>query len=210
MPFPIRWSRVSPASAIPSPGASSARRDGRRSWLGAGFDALLAASMVGPEGRVIGDRHDAARCCEKARRNAATARPGQCRVSRGLPRRAAPPGRHRRRRDLQRRHQPLPGQGRRAGRGVPRAQARWADADRRHRRGEGGAGGRAKRTSRSGPAELPVLSWKESCATCSRQPDSRRSSFPPTATTRSPTRRPPPAPRSLARRVSISARVKPR
>ncbi len=62
------------------------------------------------------------------------------------------------------------------------------------------------RISRSGPAELPVLSWKESFAYSSRPRDSRRSSSLLTATTRFLTRLPPPAQRILGRRVSISTR----
>ena len=38
--------------------------------------------------------------------------------------------------------------------------------------------GRESRTSRSGPAELPALSWKESFSCSSRPPDSRTSRSP--------------------------------
>ena len=77
---------------------------------GAGFDCFLAAHAGRPAGRVIGVdmTHE---MLKKARDNAAQARREQCRVP---PRRdRAPAGRrqHRRRRDLELRHQPRARQG---------------------------------------------------------------------------------------------------
>ena len=70
MPFPTPWSRVSRASAIPSPGETSQPGETVVDLgCGAGFDTILAAQMVGSEGRVIGVDMTPA-MLNKARRNA--------------------------------------------------------------------------------------------------------------------------------------------
>ncbi len=108
---------------------------------GAGTDSLIAAQMVGEEGRVTGIDMTP-EMLAKARAAAAEMGRHERRVRRGRGRAAAVPGRELRRRHLERRDRPDPRQGRRLRRALPRARARRSDPDRRRDDPEPGQRGR--------------------------------------------------------------------
>ena len=116
---------------------------------GAGFDSLIAAHQVGRTGRVIAVDMTSA-MLDKAAESAGQSGLANIEFREGL--RRGTPGRRRlnRRGDQQRRHQPLPGQNGRDGRGTPRPEARRPHPDRRYRRTQGGP---AVREGRHRPLE---------------------------------------------------------
>jgi SAM-dependent methyltransferase len=87
---------------------------------GAGTDSLVAAQMVGEQGHVTGIDM-IPEMLAKARTAAAEMGAANVRVRRERGGAAAVPGRELRRRDLERRDRPDPGQGRRLRRDLPRA-----------------------------------------------------------------------------------------
>jgi hypothetical protein len=96
---------------------------------GAGTDSLVAAQMVGPEGHVTGIDMTP-EMLAKARASADAMGIEERRVRRGRGGEALVPRRELRRRHLERRHRPDPGQGRGLLRALPRARPRRARADR--------------------------------------------------------------------------------
>ena len=111
-------------------GELAARRGRARPRLGRRQDSLVAAQMVGPDGASHRRRHDAgdARSAPAAR---AADRPGERRAPESQVESAAVEDASLRRRHLQRRDRPHPGQGRGIRRAPPRPQARRPPTDRR-------------------------------------------------------------------------------